>query len=260
MVLLLEQNYRGGIRLQVPQSYSSIAWVLIACDPLLLFHTNHKNMLSTKRPENKQGKKICGIYKITNPNGHIYIGQSINIIRRFNEYKKNHGCGRHTRLFNSLKKHGFDKHKIEILERCLPEELNNKEIYYIKINNSFNTDIGMNLHSGGNNHIISEETRVKLKLSHLGQKSWNKGLTKENDIRLKKQGERHSIKMKGRKASDETKKKMSESRKGKKHSEETRKKLSERKIGNKAWLGKKHTEESKSKMRKPKIKKYSNVI
>ena len=48
---------------------------------------------------------------------------------------------------------------------------------------------------------------------------------------------------------------MSEARKGKKHSEETRKKLSEKKIGNKAWLGKKHTEESKSKMRKPKIKK-----
>ena len=44
-------------------------------------------------------------------------------------------------------------------------------------------------------------------------------------------------------------------RKGKKYSEETRKKLSEKKIGNKAWLGKKHTEESKSKMRKPKTKK-----
>ena len=73
--------------------------------------------------------------------------------------------------------------------------------------------------------------------------------------RLRVQGEEHSRKMLGRKASDETKKKMSKARKGKKHSEETRKKLSEQKIGNKAWLGKKHTEESKSKMRKNKTKK-----
>ena len=54
--------------------------------------------------------------------------------------------------------------------------------------------------------------------------AWNKGLTAKNDDRLRVQGEEHSRKMLGRKASDETKKKMSEARKGKKHSEETRKK------------------------------------
>ena len=199
--------------------------------------------------------KICGIYKITSPTNCIYIGQSINILRRWNEYSKLKGCGKNSRLLNSLAKYGFENHKFEVLHQCKIEELDNYEIYYIKLFDSFNTEHGLNLHSGGSNHIISTETRKKQSESHLGQQAWNKGLTAKNDDRLRIQGEEHSRKMLGRKSSDETKKKMSEARKGKKHSEETRKKLSEQKIGNKVWLGKKHTEESKSKMRKPKTKK-----
>lgn len=198
--------------------------------------------------------KICGIYKITNPKNRIYIGQSVNITRRWGEYSKLSGCGKNTRLINSLKKYGFKTHKFEILHQCNPEHLNDLEIYYIDLFQSFNTKNGMNLHSGGNNHTISDETRSKLISSHIGQEAWNKGLTKDTDVRLKKQGERHSIKMNGRKASEETKIKMGLARKGKTHSEETKKKLSEKKMGNKIWLNRSHTEESKLKMRKPKNK------
>lgn len=197
-------------------------------------------------------KKVIGIYKITNPNGCIYIGQSVDVKRRLNEYKKLKGCGSNTRLLNSLKKYGFNKHKIEVIEECLPDELNEKEIHYINLFQSFNTNHGLNLHSGGNNHTISEETRDKLRKSHLGQKAWNKGLTKKDDDRLKILGKNHSQKMKGRKASDDTKGKMRIARIGQKHTEETKKKLSEKKVGNKSWLGKCHTEEAKIKMRKPK--------
>ena len=196
--------------------------------------------------------KICGIYKVTNPNGGVYIGQSINITRRWNEYSKLKGCGGNTRLLNSLKKYGFKKHKYEIVHQCDSEQLNELEIFYIGLFHCFNTEHGLNLHSGGNNHIISDETRRKLVMSHLGQKAWNKGLTKENDNRLKLAGDKHSQKMKGRKASEQTKLKMSIARKGKRHSDETKKKLSDAKKGNKIWLGRKHTEESKLKMRKPK--------
>jgi group I intron endonuclease len=199
--------------------------------------------------------KICGIYKITNPTGCVYIGQSVNILRRWNEYSKLSGCGKNTRLINSLKKYGFKNHKFEILQQCESSDLNSFEIYYIDLFQSFNTGHGLNLHSGGNNHEVSEETRNKLISSHLGQTAWNKGLTKETDERLKKTGQAHSVKMKGRKASDETKIKMGLSRKGKTHSEETKKLLSELKIGNKIWLNRKHTEESKLKMRKPKQQK-----
>jgi predicted GIY-YIG superfamily endonuclease len=37
---------------------------------------------------------ICGcIYKIDFPNGKIYIGQTINFIRRRSEHKRMHGVG-----------------------------------------------------------------------------------------------------------------------------------------------------------------------
>ncbi len=178
-------------------------------------------------------RKIIGIYKITSPTGKIYIGQSIDIERRFNEYKNNRGCSVATRLYHSLKKYGFENHTTEILIECDVSELNDKEIYFIEKYQSFNTEHGMNLHSGGNNHKVSDETREKLRISHLGQPAWNKGLTKETDPRLKKQGLSHSEKLKGRKHTEETKLKMSIARKGRKHTEETKKKLSQAMLGEK---------------------------
>ena len=86
----------------------------------------------------------------------------------------------------------------------------------------------MNLHSGGNNHKVSDETREKQRLSHLGQPAWNKGIK-----RTEEQKKAQSEKMKGRKASKETKLKMSLAHKGKKHTEETKKKLSQVKLGEK---------------------------
>lgn len=195
--------------------------------------------------------KICGIYKIVNPNGCVYIGQSINITRRWNEYSRLQGCCHNARLLNSFKKYGFKNHKFEILHQCNPEQLNELEIYYIDLFQCFNTEKGLNLHSGGSNNIISDETRGKLRKSHLGQIAWNKGKPKTDEEKLA-----HSIKMKGRKPSEEVKQKRLTARKKANyhHSEETIKKLSESKKGNKAWLGKHHTEESKLKMRKPKLK------
>jgi group I intron endonuclease len=173
-------------------------------------------------------KKIIGIYKITSPTGKIYIGQSIDIQRRFNEYKNNRGCSVATRLYHSLKKYGFENHTTEILIECDVSELNDKEIYFIEKYQSFNTEHGMNLHSGGNNHKVSDETREKQRLSHLGQPAWNKGIK-----RTEEQKKAQSEKMKGRKASKETKLKMSLAHKGKKHTEETKKKLSQTKLGEK---------------------------
>lgn len=54
-----------------------------------------------------------GIYKITSPSGKLYIGQSINIKRRFNYYKGLH-CKKQIKLYNSLLKHGFENHKCEV--------------------------------------------------------------------------------------------------------------------------------------------------
>jgi hypothetical protein len=48
---------------------------------------------------------MVGIYKISNPNGRIYIGQSTNIELRWGKYSKLH-CKDQPSLYLSLKKHG----------------------------------------------------------------------------------------------------------------------------------------------------------
>ena len=72
---------------------------------------------------------MTGIYKITNPAGKIYIGQSINIQRRFKSYF-NLNCKKQIKLFNSLKKYGVENHIFETVCICTKEELNDKERHY----------------------------------------------------------------------------------------------------------------------------------
>lgn len=72
---------------------------------------------------------MIGIYKITNPKGKIYIGQSVNIKKRWYSYEKLY-CKQQFYLYNSLVKYGIENHKFEIIEECLLEQLNEREIYW----------------------------------------------------------------------------------------------------------------------------------
>lgn len=72
-----------------------------------------------------------GIYKITNPNGRIYIGQSVDIKRRFKTYSGNLNTVKTSvKLYRSLMKHGSEKHIFEIIELCDINQLNNRERYF----------------------------------------------------------------------------------------------------------------------------------
>lgn len=52
----------------------------------------------------KQDNAIIGIYKITSPSGKIYIGQSINIEKRWEKYQKYiENIKNQIKLYNSLK-------------------------------------------------------------------------------------------------------------------------------------------------------------
>lgn len=59
-------------------------------------------------------EKISGVYKITNPKGKVYIGQSSNINRRMIEHKYR-AKKSNLKLYNSINKYGIDNHLIEIL-------------------------------------------------------------------------------------------------------------------------------------------------
>lgn len=70
-----------------------------------------------------------GIYKITNPNGQAYIGQSVDIERRWKTYR-NYGCHGQNLIYESLKQHGSEAHQYVILEECYCDDLDKKESYH----------------------------------------------------------------------------------------------------------------------------------
>ena len=105
--------------------------------------------MPNKFSPNGENSRMVGIYKITNLlNQKCYIGQSRDIKRRWNfhkaEVRRNHID---TYLYRAMKKYGIKNFSFEIIELCNPEELNEKEIFWIKKYNSFKN--GYNCTTGG---------------------------------------------------------------------------------------------------------------
>lgn len=129
------------------------------------------------------------VYKLIFPNGKVYIGQTVQLLRDrvyghcYNAFNKKN------KDFYSIKNNAVRKYmtfKVEVLYQG--EDLDINEINYIKEYNSTNREYGYNLDSGGSlNKIVSEESKKKMSES-----------------------------AKGKIVSEETKRKMSEARKGKK--------------------------------------------
>lgn len=118
-----------------------------------------------------------GVYKITNPQNKIYIGQSINIEERFRKYSKLN-CKRQPKLYYSLKKYGFDNHTFEIIEECSLDQLNEKEIYW-GLKYDVLSEEGLNLKLGNGKGSLTTITKQKISKSLLGKKK-----TKEHCLNL----------------------------------------------------------------------------
>lgn len=110
------------------------------------------------------------IYKITNPKGATYIGQTSNLERRL--YMYNYClCKSQHLIYNSIKKYTWKEHNFEILEMIEnKEELDKAEIHwisYFKSNlNRYRDSNGLNLTDGGKGNrggtALSEEGRRKI--------------------------------------------------------------------------------------------------
>lgn len=161
-----------------------------------------------------------GIYKITNPKGKVYIGQSINIDQRIWMYKKGY-CKKQPLLFNSLNKYGFDNHVLSILLICKIEELNKYERLYIKKFKSNNKQFGLNLTCGGQDYWHhNEETLKKMSLAQRGNKKTLGRIQSQEEINKRVE------KLKGKKRTEAQKAKMSASHKGVLFSDERKRKMS----------------------------------
>jgi hypothetical protein len=128
-----------------------------------------------------------GIYKITNPNGKIYIGYSNNIESR----KKVHERAniKNTLIHKSIKKYGWDNHVFEVLvsgdfTNTFLQEL---EKHYIQLYCSYAgySKKGLNLTKGGEGTIgfkVSNETKNLWSIQRKGHKRSEESITKQKQF------------------------------------------------------------------------------
>lgn len=86
------------------------------------------------------------LYKITSPTGKIYIGQTVDVEKRFNTYARGAMPFQH-KLRNSILKYGWSNHKAEVVCTAIGDEANNMERLLITQYNS--TTDGLNILPGG---------------------------------------------------------------------------------------------------------------
>lgn len=144
--------------------------------------------------------RIVGIYMITSPSGRFYIGQSKDILSRFRTYQKGN-ISDQPKLYNSFLKHGIPQHKFTILEVCKPDQLDEREDFYIVFFQTVKN--GLNCKGGGHRATLSQESRQKL----------SESLKRTN--RKQEVKERRSAWQRGRKMSEEAIEKMRTAKAGK---------------------------------------------
>lgn len=121
--------------------------------------------------------RYCEIYKITNlSNNKIYIGQAVSHILNHKRYRPYGYEGRFRchiseafsskknqshYLNNAIRKYDVSGFAVELIEYCLIENANDREIHYIKEYNSLFPN-GYNLKNGGSVFTHSDESKKRV--------------------------------------------------------------------------------------------------
>lgn len=114
---------------------------------------------------------MIGIYKYTNKdNGKIYIGRSVNIIRR--KWEHLHNPSPYSYFDQTIVKIGEDKFDFEIIEECPEERLCEREKYWIDYYNCCvldNREGGYNLTHGGEEYRSEENPWARLTMVQVNE-------------------------------------------------------------------------------------------
>ncbi len=142
-----------------------------------------------------------GIYKQENKlNGKIYIGQSVNIQKRYQQhlYDALNRCEEGTGVDFAIKKYGIENFDFDIVEECPVDKLDEREqqwiAYYDSYNNGYNRTIGGSALRGENHPkaILTEQQvyqirelygkRIKRSDAWEQVKDW--GITERNFLKI----------------------------------------------------------------------------
>lgn len=161
------------------------------------------------------------VYKITSPTGRIYVGSTTRLSKRVKNYK-NHNCKDQPKLYASFLKYGFDAHIFEIIEECDDNLLRSKERHHgLLLNVLSKHNLNCSLPKDGESVLcISEETRILISKKLKGRKMPDHvgpALSARQTGVLN-----HNF---GKKASIQTRAKMSAASKGRPKSQQMRDKL-----------------------------------
>jgi len=164
-------------------------------------------------------------YLITNNiNGKVYVGQTVNLKKRWQSYKSSYNNQKSTSyktsLSRAMRKYGFDNFTIEIISYYNSiVEAKQAEIFWIaEMRNYLGKNNVYNQTSGGDGSLglkPSDETRQKMSKSLIGN-SRTKGKPKSPETRAKM-----SAAAKGKPKSKEAAAKSAAARKGRKRSPES---------------------------------------
>lgn len=176
-----------------------------------------------------------GIYMWTSPSGKSYIGQSVDLTKRKNRFINNQYDKSQKKLKYALNKYNISAWKYQVLEYCEIDRLDEREIYYIKLYDTFIH--GYNMTKGGMGtlgHKMTEEGKEKnrrkqkerihtelerQKRSESLKRAYKDGRKKANTntlhLQTKEVRDKIAKSLTGRTLSEETKKKISDAHKGK---------------------------------------------
>ena len=107
-------------------------------------------------------------------NNQCYIGQSRDIKFRIQQHRSALKCQKHWNAYlqNCYNKYGKEAFEWTVLEYCDPEQLNEREIYYISKLNTFEN--GFNLTEGGTfNRVYKRSEKFKQDLSKILKETWS---------------------------------------------------------------------------------------
>jgi len=121
-----------------------------------------------------------GIYKWTSPSGKSYIGQAINLKKRWREFRRPSNIyytSKGSAIDNARAKYpNYDNQwQYEILEYCKEEELDKKETYYIDYYDTFHKGYNATRGGDGTKGRKMEDWQKEL-CSKVAKERWQEGL------------------------------------------------------------------------------------